>query len=107
MRGRFLDISITYGGSSSDCLAFENSNLYNRLMDGILLDGYVIFGDNAYLNSSFMATPYPNVSGRNTEIHKSQDSYNFYHSQVSRIIPMVMISTTVISLYLLLASYSN
>ena len=87
VRGRFLDISITYGGSSSDCLAFENSNLYKRLMDGILLDGLVIFGDNAYLNSSFMATPYPNVAARATEMHKSQDSYNFYHSQVSRIVP--------------------
>ena len=28
VRGRILDMSITYGGSSSDCLAFEASDLY-------------------------------------------------------------------------------
>ena len=31
MQRWFLDISITYGGSSSDCLAFEDSNLCKRL----------------------------------------------------------------------------
>jgi hypothetical protein len=35
-RGRFLDMSITYGGSSSDCLAFEDSNLHKRLEDGLV-----------------------------------------------------------------------
>ena len=75
-RGKFLDISIKYGGSSSDCLAFEASDLYKRLENGLLLPGLVFFGDNAYLNTRYMATPYPNVSGG------SQDNYNFYHSQV-------------------------
>jgi hypothetical protein len=28
VHGQILDISITYGGSSSDCLAFEASDLY-------------------------------------------------------------------------------
>jgi hypothetical protein len=83
LRGRFLDMSITYGGSSSDCLAFEDSNLYKRLEDGLLKHGYVLFGDNAYLNSFFMATPYPNVSGGDSNIEVSKDNYNFYHSQVS------------------------
>ena len=41
---------------------------------------YVLFGDNAYLNSSYMATPYPNVA--NNPAHKSKDNYNFYHSQL-------------------------
>ena len=65
------------GGSSADCLAFEASDLYRRLEGGLLTDGLVIFGDNAYLNSTFLATPYPNVSGG------SKDNYNYYHSQVS------------------------
>ena len=82
VRGRFLDMSITYGGSSSDCLAFEDSNLYKRLEQGLLRHGYVIFGDNAYLNSSYMATPFPNVAGREGEHQKSKDNYNFYHSQL-------------------------
>lgn len=75
-RGRFLDISIKYGGSSSDCLAFEASDLYKRLENGLLLPGLVLFGDNAYLNTPYLATPYPNVSVG------SKDDYNFYHSQV-------------------------
>ena len=80
VRGRILDMSISYGGSSSDCLAFENSNLYHRLEQGLLCHGYVLFGDNAYLNSSYLATPYPNVAGKEHE--KSKDNYNFYHSQL-------------------------
>ncbi|KAL3792720.1 hypothetical protein ACHAW5_005825 [Stephanodiscus triporus] len=40
VRGRFLDISITYGGSSSDCLAFEDSNLHKRLEQGLLRSGF-------------------------------------------------------------------
>ena len=77
-RGRFLDVSIKLGGSSADCLAFEASDLYRRLESGLLCPGLVIFGDNAYLNSPYLAIPYPNVSSG------SKDNYNFYHSQVSR-----------------------
>eukprot|EP00804_Cyclotella_cryptica_P022404 CCRYP_020044-RA/>CCRYP_020044-RA protein AED:0.32 eAED:-0.07 QI:0/0/0/1/1/1/2/0/430 len=84
-RGHILDISINYGGSSSDCIAFEGSDLYHRLQNGLMKkDGnkprFVLFGDNAYLNSSFMATPYPNVSGDPNK--KTKDDYNFYHSQL-------------------------
>jgi hypothetical protein len=75
-RGRFLDISILYGGATSDCLAFEKSSLYGKLQEGILCTGYCLFGDNAYLNSKFMATPYANVS------QGPQDDYNFFHSQL-------------------------
>lgn len=31
LRGRILDISIVYGGASSDCLAFEGSDIFQRL----------------------------------------------------------------------------
>ena len=76
---RFLDISILYGASCSDLLAFENSSLKTRLeTPGFLADGLCIFGDNAYVNRFYMATPYPNVSGFNLR----QDNYNFYHSQL-------------------------
>lgn len=76
-RGKFLDLSIRYGGASSDCLAFEASELWQRLEDGLLAPGLVLFGDNAYLNTSYMATPFTNVS------RGSKDDYNFFHSQVS------------------------
>jgi DDE superfamily endonuclease len=75
-RGRFLDMSIKYPGSTSDCLAFESSQLFHDLENGLLAEGLCIFGDNAYINSLFLATPYPNVSGG------YKDAYNFFHSQL-------------------------
>lgn len=41
---------------------------------------YIMFGDNVYLNSAYMATPYPNVSENPKQM--SKDNYNFYHSQL-------------------------
>jgi hypothetical protein len=81
VRGRILDMSMTYGGSSSNCLVFESSDLHRRLEEGLLADGLCIFGDNAYLNTQYMATPYPNIAGKDQD--RSRDNYNFYHSQVS------------------------
>ena len=76
---RFLDISIIYGGSSSDLLAFENSFIKNMMENpDFLAEGLCFFGDNAYVNRSYMATPYPNVNGYG----KEKDNYNFYHSNV-------------------------
>jgi hypothetical protein len=75
-RGRFLDISIVYPGSTSDCLAFEGMSLFDKLERGILAPGLCFFGDLAYLNSIFMATPFSGVSGG------TKDAYNYYHSQV-------------------------
>ena len=76
VRGRFLDISILYPGSTSDCLAFEGMSLFHRLEQDILAPGLCLFGDNAYLNSPYMATPYAATSGG------TKDAYNFYHSQL-------------------------
>jgi hypothetical protein len=87
-RGRILDISITYGGSAADCIAFEASDLYTRLERGLLAPGLVLFGDNAYLNTFFMATPFPRVSSG------CRDDYNFYHSQVSILPPTTTRATT-------------
>ena len=75
LRGRFLDMSILYPGSTSDCLAFEGMSLYHRLENSLLAKGLCLFGDNAYLNSVYMATPYKSASG-------SRDDYNFFHSQL-------------------------
>ena len=57
--------------SCSDFLAFERSDLKRRLYsDSFLHPGLCLFGDNAYVNTKFMATPHPNVS------HEIKDSYN-------------------------------
>jgi hypothetical protein len=75
--GKFMDISILYGGSSSDCLTFEGSNLWNRLeYDSLLAPGLSLFSDNAYLNAPYLATPYTNVS------RGQKDDCNFFHSQL-------------------------
>ena len=71
VRGRILDISIVYGGVSSDCLVFEGSGIYEDLEVGLLHEYLVLFGDNAYLNSHYMVTPFPNVSSG------SKDDFNF------------------------------
>ena len=73
---RFIDISITYPGSTSDCLAFEGSSLYSRLENNLLHPTLCLFGDNAYINSTYMATPFSGGVGG------SKDAYNFYHSQL-------------------------
>jgi hypothetical protein len=76
VRGQFLGLSIGLPGASSDCIAFEGSNLYERLEGGLLKNGLVLFGDNVYLNTRYMATPFPNVSSG------CKHDYNFFHSQV-------------------------
>ena len=72
---RFIDIDISHPGATSDYLAFSVSSLKRKLESGLLLAGTYIFGDNAYVNTSYMATPYrtPNTA---------KDNYNFYHSQL-------------------------
>jgi hypothetical protein len=80
VNGKILDISVVNSASAADCVAFEASDLHARLEDGLLKNGYIRFGNNAYLNLFFMATPYSNVSGNPNK--KSKDNYNFFHSQL-------------------------
>ncbi|GFH55587.1 hypothetical protein CTEN210_17841 [Chaetoceros tenuissimus] len=79
-RKRFLDLSILFGGSSSDLIAFESSPIRQKLeQPGFLADGLCLFGDNAYVNTKFMATPYVKSHRGWSDLH---DNYNFYHSQL-------------------------
>ena len=39
VHGHFLDVSIAYGKSTSDCLAFEGPTLFNKLIAGMLAEG--------------------------------------------------------------------
>jgi hypothetical protein len=41
---------------------------------------FVLFGDNAYLNTPYMATPFTNVANDPNRV--AEDNYNFYHSQL-------------------------
>jgi len=75
--GRFLDVSIGHLASTADWLCFKTSSLYDQLeQEGFLAPGLVLFGDDAYVNTTCMATPFKAVKSGD------KDDYNFYHSQV-------------------------
>jgi DDE superfamily endonuclease len=75
--GRFLYISVRHPASTSDYLSFSTMELFKKLETrGFLSPGWCLFGDNAYVSTPYMATPYKNVKSG------SKDNYNFYHSQV-------------------------
>jgi hypothetical protein len=74
---RFTDVSICHPGATSDYLAFESSTLKYKLhQQGFLLDSLCVYGDNAYVNTPHVATPFKNVS------NGPKDAYNFFHSQL-------------------------
>ena len=78
-KNRFLDVAIKHPAATSDYLAFTTSRLYHDLeQDNFLADGLSIYGDNAYVNCSYMTTPFKNVKSG------VLDDYNFYQSQVRR-----------------------
>lgn len=79
---RFLNISIKFPAATSDFLAFEATS-FRKLLEtpGFLAPGLCLFGDNAYVNRFYMATPYTNV-----RVTDSRDSYNFFHSQLRSMI---------------------
>ena len=75
--GRFLDVSIGHPASTSDYLAFSTSKIFYKLeQEGFLAEGICIFGDLAYVNTNYMATPYKSVRSG------TKDDYNFFHSQL-------------------------
>jgi hypothetical protein len=64
-------------GAASDFYAFDESDLKKKLdKEGFLRPGLCLFGDNAYINSRYMCTPWRNVSS------SPKDAMNFYHSQL-------------------------
>ena len=76
-RRRFTYISLQHPASASDYLAFVTSSLYGQLTEGKgIPQGYCLYGDNAYVNESYMAVPFQATA------NGPKDSYNFYHSQV-------------------------
>lgn len=75
--GRFLHMNVSHPASTSDYLAFSTMDLFHKLeRPNFMAPGLCLFGDNAYVNTPYMATPYKNVRGG------SKDDYNFYHSQL-------------------------
>jgi hypothetical protein len=84
--GLFLDVSICHPGATSDFLAFSTSPLKHLLETrGFLAPGLCLFGDNAYVNTYYMCTPFKAVSSG------TKDDYNFYQSQVCLQLPLSLV----------------
>jgi hypothetical protein len=93
-QGHFLDVSIGHPASTSDYLSFSTSAFREKLeKEGFLTAGLCIFGNNAYVNCSYMATPYKNVGSG------SKDNYNHYHSQVCWILVLVVFLIKILTSY--------
>ena len=76
-RERFQYISVQHPASASDYLAFIMLSLYQQLTQGSgLPTGYRLYGDNAYINESYMSVPFPNT------LLGPTDAHSYYHSQV-------------------------
>ena len=74
---KFLSIDISYPASTSDYLSFGSSTMCKILEStGFLANGLTIYGDNAYVNTPKMTTPFKAVS------FGIKDAYNFYHSHL-------------------------
>ena len=70
---RFTYISVQHCSLASDYLSFVPSSLYQQLMEGSgLPNGYCLYGDNAYVNETYMYVPFPNTSS------SPRDAYNYY-----------------------------
>ena len=74
---RFTYISVQHPASASDYLSFVTSLLYQQLTEGSgLPNGHCLYGDNAYVNETYMSIPFPNTSSG------PRDAYNYYQSQL-------------------------
>ena len=84
-RRRFTWVELRFPGAASDFYAFEESNLKKKIEKkknnkSFLRPGYCLFGDNAYVNSPYMCTPWRNVGSG------PKDAMNFFHSSLRIII---------------------
>jgi hypothetical protein len=76
-QGRFIEAWITNPASSSDYISFIRSSLFTKLnQPGFLVEGLALFGDNAYVSTDYMVTPYSNVR------EGPKDDFNFFQSQL-------------------------
>ena len=74
---QFTYTSVQHPAMASDYLALVTSSLYQQLTEGSgLPSGFCLYGDNAYVNESYMCVPFPNTSSG------PKDAYNYYQSQL-------------------------
>jgi DDE superfamily endonuclease len=74
---RFLDVYIGHPGATSDFLSFQTSPLCHLLeQPNFLKPGLCLFGDNAYVNTNYMVTPYKSISDG------PKYAFNYFQSQL-------------------------
>jgi hypothetical protein len=77
---KFTWADMRYPAATSDYMAWVTSKLHraleNNAMSKMIIDGFVIVGDCAYVKKMFMATPLRGVQ------EGPEDAYNFYLSQL-------------------------
>ena len=74
---RFLDVTCCHPGSASDFTMWLDCPLREKVETaGFLKAGLQIYGDNAYVNTMYMVSPFRQVS------EGPKDAYNFYQSQL-------------------------
>lgn len=77
---KFVWTDMQWPGATSDYMAWVTSGLRKSLEDNditkLLLPGYTLIGDNAYIKKKYMAVPF---KGHQVGY---KDAYNFYHSQL-------------------------
>jgi hypothetical protein len=78
VKGRFLDIYIAHPGSAGDFTVWLDSPLRQNQIEqpGFLKKGLVLFGDNAYINTTYTVTPFKGATS------DPQDDFNYYHSNL-------------------------
>jgi hypothetical protein len=75
-RCRFVSVCVAAPGSTNDIVAFRKTSL-NRLVQNLPLGKYII-GDNAYVCSEHLLTPFAGAERQ----ERKHDNYNFYVSQL-------------------------
>ena len=74
---QFLDVTCHHPGCTSDFTMWLDSPLRLELeTPGFLKPGLQLYGDNAYVNTPYMVTPFKQVS------EGPMDAYNYFHSQL-------------------------
>lgn len=77
---KFTWVDMRYPAATSDYMAWVTSKLHraleNNAVTKMIIDGFVIVGDCAYVKKNFMATPLRGVQ------EGPEDAYNFYLSQL-------------------------
>jgi hypothetical protein len=74
---KFLDVTCCHPGSTSDFTMWLDSDIRTKVeTEGFLKEGLQLYGDNAYVNTHYMVSPFKQVSSG------PKDAFNFYHSQL-------------------------